>query len=147
MRYRRKKALTEFELDLAPLLAVMVKLVPVLLLTTSFVSFAALDTQLPSNGDPAISDPKTNVTMALKSTTTGYVLTVEKSGTVLETVNAATVADVKKYVPALAVKYPDIKTFFLSPSDANSFEEMAKLLEASPVPEVVLANVFAGDHK
>ena len=37
----------EFELDLAPLLAVMVKLVPVLLLSSAFVQVMMVETDLP----------------------------------------------------------------------------------------------------
>lgn len=38
---------TEFELDLAPLLAVMVKLVPVLLISSAFVQLMVVETELP----------------------------------------------------------------------------------------------------
>ncbi len=38
---------SEFELDLAPLLAVMVKLVPVLLLSSAFVQMNMIETELP----------------------------------------------------------------------------------------------------
>jgi biopolymer transport protein ExbD len=38
---------TEFELDLAPLLAVMVKLVPVLLISAAFVQVSIVETELP----------------------------------------------------------------------------------------------------
>ena len=38
---------SEFELDLAPLLAVMVKLVPVLLVSSAFVQLMIVETELP----------------------------------------------------------------------------------------------------
>lgn len=38
---------SEFELDLAPLLAVMVKLVPVLLISSAFVQMSVIETELP----------------------------------------------------------------------------------------------------
>lgn len=44
----------EFELDLAPLLAVMVKLVPVLIVSSAFVQMATVDTQLPQVVQEAI---------------------------------------------------------------------------------------------
>lgn len=44
----------EFELDLAPLLAVMVKLVPVLLVSSAFVQMATIETQLPQVVQQAI---------------------------------------------------------------------------------------------
>lgn len=44
----------EFELDLAPLLAVMVKLVPVLLVSSAFVQMVTIETQLPQVVQQAI---------------------------------------------------------------------------------------------
>lgn len=44
----------EFELDLAPLLAVMVKLVPVLLLSSAFVQMMIIETELPQIVQEAI---------------------------------------------------------------------------------------------
>ena len=44
----------EFELDLAPLLAVMVKLVPVLLISSAFVQLMTVETQLPQIVQQAI---------------------------------------------------------------------------------------------
>ncbi|WP_413288021.1 ExbD/TolR family protein [Bdellovibrio sp. HCB337] len=44
----------EFELDLAPLLAVMVKLVPVLLVSSAFVQMTVIETQLPQVVQQAI---------------------------------------------------------------------------------------------
>lgn len=45
---------SEFELDLAPLLAVMVKLVPVLLLSSAFVQMMIIETDLPQVVQEAI---------------------------------------------------------------------------------------------
>ena len=53
---------SEFELDLAPLLAVMVKLVPVLLISSAFVQMMIVETDLPQVVQQAIekqnNDPK-----------------------------------------------------------------------------------------
>lgn len=54
---RRKIKIThayEFELDLAPLLAVMVKLVPVLLVSSAFVQMMVIETDLPQVVQEAI---------------------------------------------------------------------------------------------
>lgn len=45
---------SEFELDLAPLLAVMVKLVPVLLVSSAFVQMMVIETELPQVVNQAI---------------------------------------------------------------------------------------------
>ncbi len=46
-RFTVKHMPHEFDLDLAPLLAVMVKLVPVLLVSSAFVQLAVIETELP----------------------------------------------------------------------------------------------------
>jgi len=61
----RSKKLTinhnsEFELDLAPLLAVMVKLVPVLLVSSAFVQMMIIETELPQVVQQAIKQQETN---------------------------------------------------------------------------------------
>ena len=50
---------SEFELDLAPLLAVMVKLVPVLLLSSAFVQMMIIETELPQVVQEAITQQAT----------------------------------------------------------------------------------------
>ncbi len=51
---------SEFELDLAPLLAVMVKLVPVLLVSSAFVQMMIIETELPQVVQQAIEEQKNN---------------------------------------------------------------------------------------
>lgn len=51
---------SEFELDLAPLLAVMVKLVPVLLVSSAFVQMMIIETELPQVIQEAIKKQETD---------------------------------------------------------------------------------------
>ena len=51
---------SEFELDLAPLLAVMVKLVPVLLVSSAFVQMMIIETDLPQVVQEAIQKQENN---------------------------------------------------------------------------------------
>lgn len=51
---------SEFELDLAPLLAVMVKLVPVLLISSAFVQMMIIETELPQAVQQAIQKQENN---------------------------------------------------------------------------------------
>ncbi len=51
---------SEFELDLAPLLAVMVKLVPVLLVSSAFVQMMIVETELPQVVQQAIQEQDKN---------------------------------------------------------------------------------------
>lgn len=55
---------SEFELDLAPLLAVMVKLVPVLLVSSAFVQMMIIETELPQVVQEAIKEQDTNIKAA-----------------------------------------------------------------------------------
>lgn len=74
----------EFELDLAPLLAVMVKLVPVLLLSSAFVQVMTVETDLPQAVKEAIQkeEKKENPTVVhLKaSAKDGLTVVVNKNG-------------------------------------------------------------------
>jgi len=74
----------EFELDLAPLLAVMVKLVPVLLVSSAFVQMMTIETQLPQVVQQAIEkqdkdEKATHITLEVKDKD-GVKIIVKKSG-------------------------------------------------------------------
>lgn len=74
----------EFELDLAPLLAVMVKLVPVLLVSSAFVSLSTVETQLPQVVQQAIEKQDndknaTQITLEVKDKD-GVKIIVKKDG-------------------------------------------------------------------
>ncbi len=56
----------EFELDLAPLLAVMVKLVPVLLLSSAFVQISIVETDLPQAVKEAIQKQEEKPTASIQ---------------------------------------------------------------------------------
>ena len=73
----------EFELDLAPLLAVMVKLVPVLLLSSAFVQVNMVETELPQAVKEAIQkqDEKPTASIQIKaSMKEGIQVIVAKGG-------------------------------------------------------------------
>lgn len=61
-----RKLENEVDLDLAPLLAVMVKLVPVLLLSSAFVQISVVETDLPQMVKETIEQQKENPTAQLK---------------------------------------------------------------------------------
>lgn len=74
----------EFELDLAPLLAVMVKLVPVLLISSAFVQVMTVETDLPQAVKEAIQKEEkkdTPTTIHIKANPKdGLIVTVAKNG-------------------------------------------------------------------
>ena len=84
-RLSKPKAISsyEFELDLAPLLAVMVKLVPVLLLSSAFVQVMILETDLPQAVKEAIQKqedkPTANIQMR-SDMKNGIQIVVSKGG-------------------------------------------------------------------
>lgn len=76
---------SEFELDLAPLLAVMVKLVPVLLLSSAFVQIMVIETDLPQVVKDAVAQEDTQndkkVAVQLQaSVTSGFQIIIEAPG-------------------------------------------------------------------
>jgi biopolymer transport protein ExbD len=85
-RLRQIKSTTphEFELDLAPLLAVMVKLVPVLLLSSAFVQVMTVETDLPQAVKEAIQKEeqkeKPTIVHIKASQKDGLTIVVNKNG-------------------------------------------------------------------
>lgn len=61
---------TEFDLDLAPLLSVMVKLVPVLLISSAFVQIMTIDSDLPGSLQKVIAESENQNDVAIRITTT-----------------------------------------------------------------------------
>jgi biopolymer transport protein ExbD len=77
----------EFELDLAPLLAVMVKLVPVLLLSSAFVQISTVETDLPQVVKAALETPQVSnktVVSLNADLTTGFTIKTLKDGAIKE---------------------------------------------------------------
>ncbi len=80
----------EFELDLAPLLAVMVKLVPVLLVSSAFVQLMIVETELPQAVQQAVQQdlktPTAHVSLDVDSKTGVKIVVVNAAGKGEETV-------------------------------------------------------------
>ncbi|MBL7669525.1 MAG: biopolymer transporter ExbD [Bdellovibrionaceae bacterium] len=74
---------SEFELDLAPLLAVMVKLVPVLLVSSAFIQVMIVETELPQVVTQAIEkqrqDPKKTISLEV-SLVGGIKIVIDAAG-------------------------------------------------------------------
>ena len=80
----------EFELDLAPLLAVMVKLVPVLLVSSAFVQLMMVETELPQVVKEAVqqnNDPKNEIARIRLNVdgSNGMIITIADQGKEQET--------------------------------------------------------------
>lgn len=115
MRGRKKIKInhnSEFELDLAPLLAVMVKLVPVLLVSSAFVQMMIIETDLPQVVQQAIEeqkkDPKpTSVAVEMSKKLGLKIVITEGEKQTIETVSLNSSNELD--LPRVHAKFQEIK--------------------------------------
>lgn len=129
---------SEFELDLAPLLAVMVKLVPVLLVSSAFVQMMVIETELPQVVSEAIErqDKETNpanIALEVDSKDGIRIIITDKGQEKVETVP---LKDGSFDYPALHQKlvlvkkaHPEIFKIELNPDDRIPYNEIVKIMD------------------
>lgn len=119
---------TEFDLDLAPLLAVMVKLVPVLLISSAFVQMMVIETELPQIVTQALErqqkEPKAKISVEISSQQ-GLTVIVEASGK-----NSQRVIPLKNG----AIDYSGLHQALLEVKKANPEIFQLDLIPANNVP-------------
>ncbi|WP_413570098.1 ExbD/TolR family protein [Bdellovibrio sp. HCB117] len=129
----------EFELDLAPLLAVMVKLVPVLLVSSAFVQMMVIESELPQVVNEAIQRQEqqptpTNISIEVETTGINIVVT-EKGQDKVETIPMKNGAYDYEMLHAklVAVKkaHPDIFKLELHPDGKVPYDEVVKVMDAA----------------
>lgn len=129
---------SEFELDLAPLLAVMVKLVPVLLLSSAFVQMMIIETELPQVVQEAIkqqeNNPKaTQISLEVNKQQGVKIVIHEGESDKVELVNNkdnkidletlhAKLVEVKK-------QYPEIFKIDLTPEADVSYKDLVSIMD------------------
>lgn len=130
---------SEFELDLAPLLAVMVKLVPVLLLSSAFVQMMIIETELPQVVQEAIAKQESNAkptTISLSiDKKEGVTITVNENGN--EKVqqidlNQKNEIDYEKiYLALTEIKksYPSVFKIEFNPSSNVLYKDIVKMMD------------------
>ncbi|MDG0817551.1 ExbD/TolR family protein [Bdellovibrio svalbardensis] len=129
---------SEFDLDLAPLLAVMVKLVPVLLVSSAFVQMMVIETELPQVVSEAIQkqdQDKTPTIIALEvDGKDGFNIVVTEKGQ--DKVENVPMKDGAYDLPALhqklvAVKkaHPEIFKLELNPDSKVPYKEIVKIMD------------------
>ena len=129
---------SEFELDLAPLLAVMVKLVPVLLVSSAFVQMMIVETELPQVVQQAVAreEKKPNPTIVNMTIdkTEGVRITTTKSGK--ESVKSVAMqgkdfnfAAVHEAVVEIKKENPEVFKIEFSPSANVSYKEIVKMMD------------------
>lgn len=130
---------SEFELDLAPLLAVMVKLVPVLLVSSAFVQMSIIETELPQVVKEAIErqeqNPDQTPQVSLNVSETGFVLEVKQKG---ETKSSSIPlgadknydwATLKSNLVSFKQQHPDIFKLEINPSESLKYEQIVKVMD------------------
>lgn len=130
---------SEFDLDLAPLLAVMVKLVPVLLLSSAFVQMMVIETELPQVIQQEIqkqeNDPKAaQISLEVSKDQGVRIVILENQTEKVEVV--ANGKDKKVDLPTLHAKlievkkqYPQIFKIDLSPDGDVAYEDLIKIMD------------------
>ena len=156
----KNKLSHEFELDLAPLLAVMVKLVPVLLVSSAFMQIMVVESQLPDPVAKAIAQAAAHPTFHLKA----YVLSNGQIKIMSQMTGATDSAPTIQMVPALAdgsFNYPAFRSALekikdehqdqfrleLYPARNVAYRDLIRLMDFARKPQDVLKTYTIGDAK
>lgn len=140
MRRARKfevEKTSEFDLDLAPLLSVMVKLVPVLLLSSAFVQLMVIETELPQAVQQAIQKQEENkdigsVTIEASPEKVLLFYTKEGKTETLEVKSLATGVDyegVHKAMVQMKLKDPRIFKVEFNPSEDLPYSDVVRIMD------------------
>lgn len=129
---------SEFDLDLAPLLAVMVKLVPVLLVSSAWVQMMVIETELPQVVNEAIQREEKNEKPTLISmemtTQEGIRLVVTKNGVEKEEKvplkgGAFDYPALHEKLVSLKKAHPEVFKIEISPDEKVPYSEVVKALD------------------
>jgi len=137
---------TDWEIDLSPLLALMVTLIPVLLLQTSFATLQMLETTLPVLSDTKVEKPKDKNKIDFdlkivvdKSKSIKMVVNVNEKVVNSVDVKAAAgdfdLVNFKKELVKIKEKYPKEVNAKLTPSDTMSYESIVTFLDIIRKPK------------
>jgi biopolymer transport protein ExbD len=142
MRRRFKPSIAtnyEFELDLAPLLAVMVKLVPVLLVSSAFMQVMTIETDLPQAVKEAVQKQddvtkKTSIQLDINKTKGIKVILEEKGKATAEMVpNLSTgtfdLMALNKKLVEIKLQHPEVYRIELAPEGNVSYKELVKIMD------------------
>lgn len=129
---------SEFELDLAPLLAVMVKLVPVLLISSAFVQMNVIETELPQVVSEAIQRQEqqptpTNVALEIDAKEGIRVVVTEKGQEKVETIPLKSgtfdYANLHAKLVAVKVAHPEIFKIEINPDGQIPYNDIVKVMD------------------
>lgn len=129
-----------FELDLAPMLALMVCLIPVMLLATVFVRVTVIDTPLPQVVQEAIQndekdkDKKANISLAMHAKN-GFHINVTQDGKTLINKRIPLkgevwdLAGLHSELITLKKSYPDVFRLEISPDENVAYDQIIKVID------------------
>lgn len=129
---------SEFELDLAPLLAVMVKLVPVLLVSSAFVQMMVIETELPQVVNEAIQRQEhqptpTNIALEVDAKDGINIVITEKGQDKVENVplknGAFDYETLHQKLVAVKKSHPEIFKIELNPDGKVPYNEVVKIMD------------------
>jgi biopolymer transport protein ExbD len=129
---------TEFELDLAPLLAVMVKLVPVLLISSAFVQIMIIESDLPQAVKQQIEENNKNepqITVSLEAGSDGSLklITQKDSQQTLVEIpaknNSFDLERLQLEFQTVKKQYPEIFRLDLKPDSKVPYKDIVKLMD------------------
>ena len=129
----------DFELDLAPLLAVMVKLVPVLLLSSAFVQVMMIETDLPQAVKVAMQKqeekPTANI-MIRANSKEGIQIVVQKAGN--QTIQSVPLKDgafdytaLHKTLQKVKLENPEVFKLELNPDANIPYRDVVKMTDVA----------------
>ncbi len=129
---------SEFELDLAPLLAVMVKLVPVLLMSSAFVQLMIVETELPQVVQQAMvreeNKPKPTVISITFDKKNGVSISTTKNGNEkVDQVNLAGTnfdyAAVHAKIQEIKKANPEVFKIEFNPAEDVEYKDVVKMMD------------------
>lgn len=141
MRQMRKVKIdhnSEFELDLAPLLAVMVKLVPVLLVSSAFVQVMVIETELPQVVEQAIQRQEqqqspTNVALEIDAKDGIRVVVTEKGQDNVQTIplknGTFDLTALHQKLVQVKKAHPEIFKLEVNPDGKVSYNDIVKIMD------------------
>lgn len=129
---------SEFELDLAPLLAVMVKLVPVLLVSSAFVQMMVIETELPQVVNEAIQkqdqdQTPTNIALEVDGKEGFHIVVTVKGQDQIESVplknGSFDLETLHQKLIAVKKLHPEIFKLELNPEAHVPYKEIVKIMD------------------
>lgn len=134
---RSNKMPAEVELDLAPMLAVMVKLVPVLLLSSAFAQVMIIESDLPQAVKEAMAQPqdpsKTTISLEVDRKQARFVVKENGVGRFEVVPNLADgkldYSSIHAKLVELKTAHPDVFRLELNPDGSLSYQEVVKVMD------------------